>query len=47
MDSDERDPDLVKEVYEQRRRRAIERRIRTAWDDPADVPDDWNADEQE
>lgn len=40
MDHDERDPDLLREVYEQRRGRARSRRHATAWDEPPEYHDD-------
>ena len=40
MDADERDPDLVREVIDQRRARATARRHATAWDEPPEYYDD-------
>ena len=40
MDTDERDPDLVREVADERRADAAQRRRRTAWDEPPDYYDD-------
>ena len=40
MDPDERDPDLVAEAYEDRRRRARARQRASAWNEPPDYYDD-------
>ena len=40
MDNDERDPDLCREVIDERRKRAAERRRATTWDEPPEFYDD-------
>ena len=40
MDDGERDPDLVREMVDQRRERARARRHAIAWDEPPDFYDD-------